>query len=128
MVLWHTAIDRNYNIGGPPLAYRHVKYSPFVTWQNQIHVILLFGAFATFMSAQRSGIHARWSDSKIPGVNSVRYNLIILLRVARISRLSSCAAPYIVKLWLKSSISPISHSVTSYCHGAVHVPPGPTGR
>lgn len=128
MIRWHTAIDRNYNIEGPPLAYRHVNYSPCVTWQNQIHVILRVWSVCNIYVSAASGIHARWSDSKIPGVNSARYNLIILLRVARIFQLSSCAAPYIVKLWLKPSISPISHSAASYCHGAVHVPPGPTGR
>lgn len=40
--------------------------------------------FATFMSAPLSGIHARWSDTKNPGVNSARYNLILILRVAHI--------------------------------------------
>ncbi|KAJ5790100.1 uncharacterized protein N7518_007111, partial [Penicillium psychrosexuale] len=56
--------------------------------------------------AAQSGIHARWSDSKNPDVNSARYNLIIIIRVARIFQLSSCAALYLSKLWLKPSISP----------------------
>lgn len=41
MIRLHTTIDRNYNIAGPPYAHRHVNYSPCVTWQNQIHVILI---------------------------------------------------------------------------------------
>ncbi|KAJ5519588.1 Sec1-like protein, partial [Penicillium fimorum] len=69
-------------------------------------------------------IHARWSDSKIPGVNSARY-ISSILRVARISQLPFCAAPYVAKFGLKPSISPISQAA-SYCHGATNVPPGPT--
>jgi hypothetical protein len=44
----------------------------------------MFAVFATFMSAQLGGIHARWSDRKNPSVNTARYNLILILRVAHI--------------------------------------------
>ncbi|KAJ5815862.1 Sec1-like protein [Penicillium robsamsonii] len=77
------------------------------------------------MSAQlRVRIHARWSDSEIPGVNSARY-ISSILRVARIFQLPFCAAPYVAKFGLELSISPISHAA-SYCHGATYVPPRPT--
>lgn len=128
MVRWRTKIDRNCGIEGRSLAHRRVSYNPCVTWQNQTHMIFNVCSVCSvcniYVSAAQSGIHARWSDSKNPGVNSARYNLIIIIRVARIFQLSSCAALYLSKLWLKPSISP---NLTQRCQLLPWRNPCPSG-